>query len=59
MLDKWRGSLIIDEADFKDSSEQNEVITILNCGFEENGPIMRCNKDNPDDPRFLTPLDQK
>jgi hypothetical protein len=53
LLQKWKGSLIIDEADFKDSSEQNEVITILNCGFEKNRPIIRCNKDNPDDLRFF------
>lgn len=44
---KWNGSLIIDEGDFKDSSEQAEVIKILNTGIEVGKPIIRCNTNDP------------
>jgi len=53
MIRKWRGTIILDEADFRDSSEKHEVITILNCGFERNRPVIRCVKDNPDKLQFL------
>ena len=53
IIKRWGGTLVIDEADFRDSSEKNEVITILNCGFERNKPVIRCEKDNPDNVQFL------
>jgi len=53
MIRKWRGTIILDEADFRDSSEKHEVITILNCGFERNRPVIRCEKDHPDKLQFL------
>lgn len=48
MLRKWGGTLILDEADMKNSDEYNEVVTILNCGFERGRPVIRATKDNPD-----------
>lgn len=45
MIEKWRGTLGIEEADFRDSSEKNEVITILNCGFERGNPVIRADKN--------------
>jgi len=53
MIKKWQGSIIIDEADFAKSDTKNEVIKILNCGFEKMRPIMRCVKDDPDNLQFL------
>jgi energy-coupling factor transporter ATP-binding protein EcfA2 len=53
MLRKWAGTLVLDEADIKDSSEYNEVVTILNCGFEKGRPVIRCVKDNPDKVQIL------
>lgn len=53
MIKKWHGTIILDEADFRDSSEKNEVITILNCGFERGRPVIRCNKDKPNELEFL------
>ena len=47
LAEKWHGSLIIDEADLKDSSAVSDIVTILNCGFERNRPVIRCNKDDP------------
>jgi hypothetical protein len=47
LIRRFRGTLVLDEADFSDSSEKSEVITILNCGFEKGRPIVRCSKDDP------------
>lgn len=53
MLRKWQGTLVLDEADMKNSDEYNEVITILNCGFERGRPVIRATKDNPDKVQIL------
>ena len=45
ILDKHRGTLIIDEANFGKSDETEAIITILNAGWEKGKPILRCNKD--------------
>ncbi|MDD5229691.1 MAG: primase C-terminal domain-containing protein [Candidatus Marinimicrobia bacterium] len=47
LIRRFRGTLVLDEADFSDSSEKSEVVTILNCGFEKGRPIVRCSKDDP------------
>ena len=56
MINKWRGTVVIDEADFKDSDFYNEVITILNSGFERGKPVIRCEKDHPDEIEFFDPF---
>lgn len=48
MIGRWGGTAIIDEGDFKDSDEKNEVVKILNCGFERGRPVLRCSQDNVD-----------
>jgi len=53
MLRKWRGTLVLDEADMRQSDEYNEVVTILNCGFERGRPVLRATKDNPDKVQVL------
>jgi len=53
LIKKFRGTLILDEADFSDSTEKSEVVTILNCGYERGRPILRCAKDNPDELQVL------
>lgn len=59
LIDKWRGSLIIDEADWRDSSEQAEIITILNSGYERNTPVVRCKMDQPDTLQFFDTFSPK
>lgn len=54
MISRWGGTAIIDEGDFKDSDEKNEVVKILNCGFERNRPVIRCAQDNVDKLLTLT-----
>lgn len=53
LIRRFRGTVILEEADFRDTSEKGEVITILNCGFERNRPVIRCNRDNPDNLEIL------
>jgi hypothetical protein len=53
MIKQWGGTIVLDEADFRDSSEKSEVITILNCGFEKNRPVIRCDQNNVDNLQFL------
>lgn len=48
LLEKWKGTLGIEEADLKESDETNEIIKILNCGFEKGKPVVRCDKNTPD-----------
>lgn len=47
MLRKWGGTLVLDEADMKNSDMYSEVVTILNCGFEKRRPVIRAIKDDP------------
>jgi hypothetical protein len=53
MIKRWHGTLVIDEADFRKTDEKDEVITILNCGFERGRPVIRCLKDNPEEVQIL------
>ena|GEM_PF-1001637 len=53
LIRRFRGTLVLDEADFSDSTEKGEVITILNCGFEKGRPIIRCSKDDPNNIEIL------
>jgi len=59
MIRKWGGTLILDEADLRKSDEKNEVVTILNCGFERGRPVIRSQKDNPDDLQILPTFSPK
>lgn len=53
IIRRFRGTLILDEADFKESSEKAEVVVILNCGFEKRRPVIRCSKDDPNNLEIL------
>ncbi len=53
MLRRWGGTLVLDEADISHSDEYNEVVTILNCGFEKGRPVIRATRDNPDKVQIL------
>lgn len=53
LIRRFRGTLILEEADLKDSTEKSEVVTILNCGFERGRPVIRCSQENPDNLEIL------
>lgn len=45
LINKFSPTLILDEADFNNSDTKNDIIKILNTGFEEGSKIMRCDGD--------------
>ncbi len=49
LLEFWKGTLLLDEADRKKSDTGDELVKILNCGFERDRPVVRCDKENPND----------
>lgn len=51
IIEKWKGTLIIEEADRKQSDTSDDVVKILNCGYERDNPVVRCDKDDPNDIR--------
>jgi len=55
IIEKWRGTLGFEEGDFKKSDETNELIKIINCGWERGKPIIRCDKNNPEKINFFDP----
>ncbi len=59
LIRKWHGTLILEEADRRKSDETDEVVTILNCGFEKRRPVLRCTKDNPDELQVLPTFSPK
>jgi hypothetical protein len=59
LIRKWHGTIIIDEGDFRASDEQNEVVKILNCGFERGRPVVRSQRDNPDNLQILPTFSPK
>ena len=59
LIRKWQGTIIIDEGDFRASDEKNEVVKILNCGFERGRPVVRSQKDHPDSIQILPTFSPK
>ena len=54
VAEKWKGTMIIDEADWKNSDEYSEVIKIINCN-QPNRRILRCKGDNYDEIQAFNP----
>jgi len=46
ILEKFRGTLVLDEADFKDSSAWMEMVKLLNNGYRPGMPVLRADKEN-------------
>jgi len=47
VINKWKGTIIIDEADRRKSDKADDIQTIINQGYERGRFIMRCDKDDP------------
>lgn len=49
LLDKYKGTLILDEADFKKGSDTSaDIIKIINVGFSRGTPVLRSGSDRSD-----------
>ena len=46
ILEQFRGTLVMDEADFKDSSSWVEIVKLLNNGYRPGMPVLRADKEN-------------
>jgi len=53
IIDKWKGTLVIDEADQKDSEATEAFIKIINCGYEKGMPVSRIDKENLNNIQFF------
>lgn len=53
IIDAFRGTLVIDESDFRESDERAEMVKILNNGNAKGFPVLRCevNQRKEFDPR--------
>jgi len=50
LIDRWRGTLLIDEADMSDSSIYATLVKILNVGFSSHlGLLTVCDKEDPNE----------
>jgi hypothetical protein len=60
IMDRWKGTLIIDEGDFGKSRDSMAAMEkILVCGFERGKPIIRCNPNDPAEVNFFDPFGPK
>ncbi len=50
LIEQFRGTLIIDEADFYNSDHYSEIIKILNCGYQKDMPVLRTEGDKKKEP---------
>jgi hypothetical protein len=46
ILDMFRGTLVLDEADFKESSAWSDMVKILNNGYRPGFPVLRADKED-------------
>jgi hypothetical protein len=46
ILEQFRGTLVFDEADFKDSAAWVELVKLLNNGYRPGMPVLRADKEN-------------
>ena len=56
---KWKGTMVIDEGDFKESDEKSELIKYFNLGFEKDSAMMNCDKNDPSKLEFFVPFGPK
>ncbi len=49
LIDMFRGTLVMDEADFANSDAESELIKIINVGYYKGGCVMRAEKEQDTD----------
>ena len=55
----WKGTIVWDEADLKDSSTYADLVKILNLGFERGHNIPRCGQNDYNDIEVFDPFGPK
>ena len=46
ILEQFRGTLVLDEADFRDSAAWSEMVKLLNNGYRPGMPVLRADKED-------------
>lgn len=46
LIEKWKGTLVLDEADLKVSDETADLIKIINMGYERGKFVIRCDQND-------------
>lgn len=60
IMDKWKGTMIMDEGDLGKSKDSRAAMEkILVCGFERGKPIIRCNPNKPEGVNVFDPFGAK
>lgn len=50
LIEQFKGTLVIDEADFSFSNHFAEIVKILNCGYQKGLPVLRTEGDKKKEP---------
>jgi hypothetical protein len=56
LKEKWNGTLLIDEADLKESGITNDIVKYLNLGFERGQYFIKSDKDDPKQQDIFDPF---
>lgn len=56
IIDKWRGTMIFDEGDFKKTDESDDIVKTINLGYEKGKFIMRCDQNDATKIMFFDPF---
>ncbi|MFP4006320.1 MAG: hypothetical protein ACLFUR_06415, partial [Candidatus Hadarchaeia archaeon] len=59
MVERWGGTLMMNEADFKQSDTDTNMVKILNEGFESTGCIIKAHKEKQDQVVVTNPYSPK
>ncbi len=46
ILDIFKGTLVLDEADFSDSDENHQIVKMLNTGYQKDFPLLKSESNN-------------
>ena len=57
VIDMFRGTLIVDEADFAKSDAAMEIVKIINVGYAKGGVVLRAEKDENSDTYYPSASD--
>jgi len=56
VIDKWRGTAIFDEFTLGKSDETEDIVQILNNGYQRGKPVLRCADGNYDEVKAFDPF---
>ncbi|MBU0498190.1 MAG: hypothetical protein KKC68_04355, partial [Candidatus Thermoplasmatota archaeon] len=59
IITRWRGTAIFDEFTLNKSDETEDIIKILNNGYQRGKPVIRCSGDNYEQVKYFDPFGPK